>query len=535
MIRPLMIFCLLCSVVALTAKTSTTTKYPVRHEIMSLPGYVDEDGNAKKLPSRHFTGYLPAGTPPSGVGTMYFHYWMVETEGDPNVDPVLFWYNGGPGASSLFGMLQEFGPLMVTEASYDDNYNKTGIPSPIFNDFRWTKNHTIIAIDSPPPMGLSFCSTQGPGGTPTSCGPWTDTSVFAANHEAHKSFFSLAFPELSSNRVYFTGESYGGIYIPGFVQAWLDDPVPNVPLAGFAVGDGWTGCKPIPGRPANWCTNLDNVGLFQYPNTYPGPYYDIEFFHGHSQFSEQLYRAIKEGCSEQELRGTKPMSLLCSNLIDEMTAEVGYHYAYNLYNVCPTGPAAANKSNTKRTTDKHGINRALKARRMIAAQVTGKQQYSGLSSPCLGNVLNEWLLLPETLSAIGAPSNSIFINLDNGHGFNYTSNAPFVGDIYRNAVDAGLDIMVYEGDNDDCGLQTQPVEDIFVPLFSDDFNLEQTRPWRPYTTDGKTEQAGFWMEWAHGRVKFVSVRGSGHMLPLNRPRAAYTMINSCTAGQPLPP
>ena len=52
---------------------------------------------------------------------------------------------------------------------------------------------------------------------------------------------------------------------------------------------------------------------------------------------------------------------------------------------------------------------------------------SDLSSPCLGSAMNTWLLLPETLDAIGAPKGSNFINLDNGHGFNYTSNEPFVG------------------------------------------------------------------------------------------------------------
>ena len=54
-----------------------------------------------------YAGYIPANTPPSGKGTMYFHYIMIQSERDLPNDPVVFWYNGGPGASSLFGMLQE--------------------------------------------------------------------------------------------------------------------------------------------------------------------------------------------------------------------------------------------------------------------------------------------------------------------------------------------------------------------------------------------------------------------------------------------
>jgi hypothetical protein len=60
-------------------------------EVTSLPGW---DG---PLPSKIFTGFIDAGTPPSGKGNMYFHYWMIQSEGNPATDPVVMWYNGGPG------------------------------------------------------------------------------------------------------------------------------------------------------------------------------------------------------------------------------------------------------------------------------------------------------------------------------------------------------------------------------------------------------------------------------------------------------
>ena len=518
-----------------TVATASLTP-PSRHEIKSLPGWINDDSTSAALPSKMFTGYLDAGTPPSGVGTMYFHYWLVESERDPTTDPVLIWYNGGPGASSLFGLLQEWGPLRLLETSYDENYNKTGIPTPQFNPYRWTKTHTVVAIDSPPPMGLSFCSEAGPAGNATSCGPWTDKSVFKANHAAHRTLFTSVFPELAANPVYFTGESYAGIYLPGFANEMMMDPIPNVNFQGWAIGDGWTGCVPVAGKPPNWCIDLDNVGMFKYPNVEPGPYYDVEYFHGHSQFSNSLYRDIQSTCTQAELKGTEDMPEACQALIQQMADEVGLFFAYNLYNACPSGTMA-----TKAVQDKHGANQALRSRRQwlksfqygVAGNLNPKGgDSSGLSSPCLGNAMNDWFLLPETLAAIGAPNNSAFINLDNGHGFDYTSDQTFVGPIYEKAIKAGLNILVYEGDVDACGLQTSNVEDVFVPLF--DGIMNKTQRWRPWTTDGYKSMGGYVIEWAHRNAQFVSVRGSGHLVPLNRPHVSEVMMNAFTQGKPLP-
>ena len=554
-----------CTFARVTATdTMTANAPPTRFEITSLPGHVNADGTPAKLPSRQFTGYIPAGTPPSGVGTMYFHYWLIESEGNPATDPVLIWYNGGPGASSLFGLLEEFGPLRLNAESYDARYNATGVPSLLPNKYRWTRSHSVVAIDSPPPMGLSFCSESGPAGNATSCGPWRDSTVAAANHAAHRAFFTEVFPELKSNPLYFTGESYAGIYVPLFADAMMQDPVPGLNFRGWAVGDGWTGCVPRAGRPADWCINLDNVGLFKYPNVYPGPFYDVEFFHGHSQFSHELYDAIRgnpatgvaAGCSREELEGEVAMGATCAPLIAQMAEEVGEFFPYNLYNACPAGDMRRRlgQGNGKQArarrrpfTGKHGIHRALHARRtalarhpaLAAAAPSGNgispgDGDSGLGSPCLGHAMSDWLAMAETKAAIGAPADIAFINLDNGHGFNYTSDQGFVGPIYERALGLGLRVLVYEGDVDACGLQTANVEDVFVPYFRDALKLNKTRRWRPWTTDGKARMGGYVIEWEGRAAQFVDVRGSGHLVPLNRPHSSYALINAFTSGASLP-
>ena len=94
----------------------------------------------------------------------------------------------------------------------------------------------------------------------------------------------------------------------------------------------------MPGRPVNWCINLFNNG-FQYPNSLPGPYWDVQFFWGHSQFSTGLKDEIMATCSHEELMGiTSPPSWspACTHLVTVRLAdEVGYFFAYNLFEACP--------------------------------------------------------------------------------------------------------------------------------------------------------------------------------------------------------
>ena len=41
------------------------------------------------------------------MADMNMHYIFIESERDPKSDPVVVWYNGGPGASSMFGLTVE--------------------------------------------------------------------------------------------------------------------------------------------------------------------------------------------------------------------------------------------------------------------------------------------------------------------------------------------------------------------------------------------------------------------------------------------
>ena len=175
-------------------------------EILVLPGWQDA------LPSRMFSGLVDAGTKIEGNSTYHLHehYFFVESEGDPLKDPLVIWTNGGPGASSMFGLFIELGPFYLDGASHYTQFaQKTGIPSLFRNDHSWSKLANLLIINSPPPVGYSYCDPVGPTGDGNSCGSWDDEQTAYHNAVYLESFFKR-FPKFQKNDYYITGESYAG-------------------------------------------------------------------------------------------------------------------------------------------------------------------------------------------------------------------------------------------------------------------------------------------------------------------------------------
>jgi carboxypeptidase C (cathepsin A) len=172
-------------------------------EVTSLPGW------AGKLPSRSWSGFVD-GTPPGEKKPIHTHYWLFESEGDPQNDPLIVWTNGGPGASSMFGLLVELGPFYLSGASLlTAEYNATGIPTLFRNDFSWTKLGNLLIYNAPAPVGYSFCGDD-PAGDAHSCGAWDDTRQAKSAHRFLKQILKQ-YPQFAEHDLYITGESYAGI------------------------------------------------------------------------------------------------------------------------------------------------------------------------------------------------------------------------------------------------------------------------------------------------------------------------------------
>lgn len=65
-----------------------------------------------------------------------FHYVFFESQHDPDNDPIVLWLNGGPGCSSLIGMVYENGPFVFKP-------NTTNFE---LNQYSWNKKANVLYI-----------------------------------------------------------------------------------------------------------------------------------------------------------------------------------------------------------------------------------------------------------------------------------------------------------------------------------------------------------------------------------------------------
>ncbi|KAF1993184.1 carboxypeptidase Y precursor [Amniculicola lignicola CBS 123094] len=170
--------------------------------------------------SKQYTGWLD-------VGNKHLFFWYFESQDKPSEDPLLLWLTGGPGGSSMVGMLMELGPCLINEHGNGTYYN----------EFGWSKNANILFLDQPAGVGFSYIDE----GTPM---PATSFTAAEDMHHFMQLFVTEVFPDLKKWEFHITGESYGGHYVPILAsqivtQNSLYPKRPQVNLASIFVGNAY--------------------------------------------------------------------------------------------------------------------------------------------------------------------------------------------------------------------------------------------------------------------------------------------------------
>lgn len=123
----------------------------------------------------------------------HLFYWFFESRNDPSTDPIILWLNGGPGCSSITGLLfEKIGPSYITKEI-----------KPEHNPYSWNNNASVIFLEQPVGVGFSY-SSKKVGDTATAA---KDTYVFLE-------LFFQKFPQFLTSNLHIAGESYAGHYLP---------------------------------------------------------------------------------------------------------------------------------------------------------------------------------------------------------------------------------------------------------------------------------------------------------------------------------
>jgi serine carboxypeptidase-like clade 1 len=475
---------------------------PAADEITSLPGW-----SPKPLPSRMWSGFInvsaAAGRP------MQVHYWLLNSEKDPSTDPTILWTNGGPGASSMFGLLVELGPLVLNDDSLaTDDYRKTGVPTLYKNPYSWTQLGSVVMFDWPPPVGFSYCDEPKGGGK--SCGDWDDERMATIQYAALKGFYEK-FPERQKLDLFLTGESYAGIYVPKLAQQILQHKDKEVypQLKGFAVGDGCLGTE----------TGVCGGGF--------GPWWDVIFLYGHGQISTILFDEIVNTCGMEYLKhgGTEPKG--CKDALGKVATEAGGYFAYGLYDDCIYQEGLGRRR--RLSVAPHG---GLSEGHAALLGFADHRAVGGAVNDyvCGGGVAQTlWTNVSSVRTALHVPVDSLFFNGDNGEGMVYKPSEKNLMPFYQQvASETALRVLIYNGDAD------PSINSFMAQNWTSSLGFTPTQTWRPWTLDSCLRMGGYVTRYKE-RLDYLTIRGSGHMVPEFKPAPALEFMRAWLADEDYKP
>nr|XP_043624835.1 serine carboxypeptidase-like 10 [Erigeron canadensis]XP_043624836.1 serine carboxypeptidase-like 10 [Erigeron canadensis] len=453
--------------------------------VKTLPGL---DGD---LPFTLETGYI-------GVGESddeQLFYYFIESEGNPKDDPLMIWLTGGPGCSSLSGLMFEIGPFTI-------NYAISTLENPILEvvPYSWTKVANIIFLDQPAGSGFSYAKT-----------PETYITNDTLSSKLAYSFLRkwlVDHPKFLSNPLYVGGTSYSGKIVPQIVQAIYDgneigeEPLLNI--KGYTLGNPFT----------------DTSGDY---NT------KLPFAHDMALLSDAIYKSAKENCGGEYLN-VDPDNSLCIHAlqtVDKCLERI--NTAQILEPLCDTSNNL--KSDLSRR-DLRGLDKtSLDTWSILQVQKHWCQDDKDEYTAAWANRkdVREALHIHEEFYNI----KWVRCNESLTHDFfketpSYAHNVRSVVDYHRHFTDKKCRALVFSGDHD------MIVPHLGTLNWIQSLNLPVVDDWRAWFVDEQV--AGYTMKYVNGTdysLIFATVKGGGHTAAEFKPKECLNMFTRWLANDTL--
>uniref|UniRef100_A0A0E0FAY5 Carboxypeptidase n=1 Tax=Oryza meridionalis TaxID=40149 RepID=A0A0E0FAY5_9ORYZ len=473
---------------------------PASALVKSVPGF---DG---ALPSKHYAGYV---TVEEQHGRNLFYY-LVESERDPAKDPLVLWLNGGPGCSSFDGFVYEHGPF-----NFESGGSAKSLPKLHLNPYSWSKVSSVIYLDSPAGVGLSYSKNTSDYNT-------GDLKTAADSHTFLLKWFQL-YPEFLSNPFYIAGESYAGVYVPTLshevVKGLHDGVKPTINFKGYMVGNGV--CDTV----------FDGNAL-------------VPFAHGMALISDDIYQEAQTACHGNYWNTTTDK---CENALNKVDTSINDLNIYDILEPCYHSKTIkkVTPANTKLpksfqhlgTTTKplavrtrmHGRAWPLRAP-VRAGRVPSWQEFARGSRPsgvpCMSDeVATAWLNNDDVRAAIHAqPVSSIGSWLICTNVLDFIHDAGSMISYHKNLTGQGYRAFIYSGDHDMCVPYTG------TEAWTRSLGYGVIDSWRPWHLNGQV--SGYTQGYEHG-LTFATIKGAGHTIPEYKPQESLAFYSRWLAGSKL--
>ncbi|OQR92985.1 serine carboxypeptidase-like family S10 [Achlya hypogyna] len=399
-----------------------------------------------------YAGLVPVN---AGGGTIF--YWFFEARGPATADmPLIVWLNGGPGASSMTGLLTEMGPYRMASDGTLTAHGES-----------WTNVGHMLFFDQP--VGTGYTSARDESGYVNS-----QEEMAAQLYTAMSTFFARH-PEYAANRIVIAGESYAGKYVPHIAHyihernnaANATDDEPRLNLWGIAIGNGEM--KPL----------LQTRSVADYALALG--------FIDHEQF--RRHEASLARCADLHASGAIVEAFgVCQDTEDEIYRQAGNPFVYDI-------------------------------------------RQEGNAFDALTATLSTYFNMPETRAALHVPAGTLWTSID-GSSFGNNPKAPpiarhLLADEMRDVANAVLetlldayDVLFYAGNMDGSSCNHLGVARVIDQLAwsgADAYHKATRAPWKV-----RGRVAG--LVKATGRMSYVVLTNSGHLVPTDQPENALDMI-----------
>ncbi|KZV38052.1 serine carboxypeptidase [Dorcoceras hygrometricum] len=399
--------------------------------IKTLPGYPGT------LPFKLETGYISLGE----NGERQLFYYFVESERDPNRDPLLFWITGGLGCSGLSALVYEIGPLAFDFSTFNGS-----LPDLVLSPYSWTKIASIIFIDAPVGTGFSYINTSQVY-TSSDTKSTSDYHLFLRKWLLnHRSFIK--------NRLYVGGDSYGGKVVPMVALEIIKGNEagfqPKIALNGYLTGN-----SPIDAE--------------QHINE------RIRYAHRMALISDEYYERAKSSCNGDYLN-VDPNNYECLHvlqLIEECTNEINDEHI--LVPKCTLPPPKSDDFTERRMIiENDPIDVLLMSKQedtywcLVKSSLNNHvTSYAWANDPSVqealyvrkGMIKDDWKICNESLL--------------------YEDDVENVVAHHQLLLHKGYEALVYSGDRDMVVPYTSTVK------WTRSLNITTEDEWRPWTVDGQ--------------------------------------------------